>query len=147
VYVLLDEGVPVPLLELVRIDKSHDFEHVVYCNLAGKKDRDLFPLAAQRGVEVLVALDRAQLNYEPEWRALRQAGLHHVSLRQRRTTQSKRGTLRVLASIALALPRVLDHLAACKEPQVVDIALLADSARFDSVSHHKHAQAQGRVGS
>ena len=143
--ILLDEHIPAPLLELLRIDESHAFAHVNDLSLTGTPDAALFKRARELGFDTIVSLDRNQLTYEREWRALRRARLHHVSLRQSRATQGERGTLRMVASIAVAIPRVLDFLAACDSPQVVEIALLSDSKRFDAISHHQHEQGKSRV--
>ena len=84
--VLLDEGIPQPLLDVLRIDESHCFDHVNLIGLAGTPDVDLFGEARHLGFDAIVSLDRQQLNYKREWRALRKARLNHVSLRQSHAT-------------------------------------------------------------
>ena len=47
--VLLDEGIPQPLLDVLRIDESHYFDHVNLIGLAGTPDIDLFGEARHLG--------------------------------------------------------------------------------------------------
>src|SRR5919109_2607537 len=105
---LFDEGMPVQLLEPLRRNAPHEFEHIDEVKWKGKLDPFLFNDAAARGFEAIVTLDVDQLADPDLCRALRRSGLHHVSLRQGRTAQGKKGVARVIASITVAMPCIVD---------------------------------------
>jgi hypothetical protein len=83
--VLVDEGMPVQVLEPLRLNKGHSFDHVDEIRWKGKKDVSLFRDAASRGYEAILTLDVAQLESIDESRALRQSKLHHIAIQQGRT--------------------------------------------------------------
>ncbi len=128
---LVDEGVPVQVLEPFRRNKGHEFSHVTELGWDGRKDRPLFASAAKRGFDAIVALDVDQLVDAREWRALRTAALHHVSLRQGRTVKGRTGVARVLASLIVAMPYVLADLEAVNGQRIVEIALLSAASRHE----------------
>ena len=128
---LVDEGVPVPLLEPVRrTNKRHVFEHVTERGWAGTKDQP-FQRAAKNGYDGIVAVDVEQLSDPAEWRALRRSRLHHISLSQGRTVSraGAAGLARVLASFIVALPYVLAELEDVDGQRIVQIRLLSAAAR------------------
>jgi hypothetical protein len=139
VLVLLDEGVPVPLIEiLAMLGPGHTFQHVNDLGWMGMKDPALFHQASAAGYEVIVALDRNQLTSAAERRALKRSGLHHVSIRQTKATQGARGQMRMLASLSVAMPRALDDLSAADGGQVVEITIISDTTRHVMRSYREH---------
>lgn len=129
--VLVDEGMPVQVLEPLRLNKGHSFDHVDEIHWKGKKDVSLFRDAASRGYEAILTLDVAQLESSDESRALRQAKLHHIAIQQGRTAQGVRGMARVIASVVAAMPYVLDDLNVAKGQRVVQLSLLKAARRHD----------------
>jgi hypothetical protein len=142
VHVLLDEGVPEPLsVILAMLEPTHTFRHVNDLGWMGIKDPLLFERAAASSFEVIVALDRNQLTNAAEWRALKKARLHHVSIKQSKQTQGARGQMRILASLAVAMPRALDDLSAADGGQIVEVAIISDTARHVMRSYREHERA------
>jgi hypothetical protein len=83
VKLLLDEDVPVQLLEpLRRLLPGHQVDHVEPLGWKGKKDRFLLPDAAQRSYDALLTNDSGQLDNVDECRAIRDSGMHHIRYRQ-----------------------------------------------------------------
>lgn len=78
-----------------------------------------------RGYDGILTLDVNQLSDPTEWRALRRCGLHHVSLHQGRTVRGVKGLARVIASVVVAMPYVLDDLAAVDSQRIVELSLFA----------------------
>lgn len=70
-----------------------------------------------------------QLNEAREARALKRAGLHHISLRQGRTAQGIKGTARLIASVVVAMPYVLADLEGAPGQRVVELSLSSAGAR------------------
>jgi hypothetical protein len=140
VRVLVDEGVPVQVLEPLRRNRGHEFEHVAEMGWDGRKDQQLFATAARRGFEALVAVDVDQLVEAGEWRALKKSGLHHISLRQGRTVKGATGVARVLASLIVAMPYVLADLAGVDSQRIVEVSLLSAAARHESFDPRREAR-------
>ncbi|HVE69284.1 MAG TPA: hypothetical protein VNB64_11955 [Solirubrobacteraceae bacterium] len=128
---LLDEGLPVQLIEPLRRNAPHTFDHIDDLKWKSKKDEFLLPDAAARGYDALVALDVGQLTEPDLCRVLKKSGLHHISLRQGRTVKGKKGLARVIASIVVAMPYVLDDLEVEAEQRIVPLQLLAAGARHE----------------
>jgi predicted nuclease of predicted toxin-antitoxin system len=140
VRLVVDEGVPVQVLEPLRRNKGHQFAHVTDLGWDGQKDQPLFAAAAQRGFDAIVALDVDQLFEPAEWRALRRSRLHHISLRQGRTVRGRTGVARVLASLIVAMPYVLADLATTDGQRIVEVALLAATARHELFDPRRERQ-------
>jgi hypothetical protein len=128
---LVDEGVPVQVLEPFRRNRGHVFEHVAKIGWDGRKDQQLFEGAERRGFDAIVAVDVDQLVEPAEWRALKKSGLHHISLRQGRTVRGGTGVARVLASLIVAMPYVLVDLADIDGQRIVEVTLLSAAARHE----------------
>lgn len=128
---LLDEGLPVQLLEPLRLNRPHEVEHVDGLKWKGKLDPFLFPDAARRGFDAIVTLDLDQLTDPDLCRSLRDSGLHHISLRQGRRVRGKAGVARVIASLTVAMPYVLVELDAAAGQRIVEVALLTGDARHE----------------
>ncbi len=144
---LLDENIPLPALAALRVlEPVHTFDHVHTLGWDGTKDPELFRRASARGFEVLVALDRNQLHDAAEWRALKRARLHHVSVRQSRATEGAAGSLRLMASVLVAMPRVLSDLEQRNGGHVVEVRLLDNANRHVALSYKQHEQRVGLGG-
>ena len=78
-----------------------------------------------------------------EWEALRKSGLHHFSVRQGRRATGRKGVARVLASIIVAMPYVIDDLEQVTAQQIVEVPLLANSARHQTTpaKHYRRGSA------
>jgi hypothetical protein len=129
---LVDEGVPVQVLEALRLNKPHEFDHVAESRQSGSTDQLLFRVAAEMGYDGLVALDVHQLADPKEWRALRASGLHHISLRQGQSVRGRSGVARVVASLVVAMPYIVSDLAGADSQRIVEVALLAAAARHET---------------
>jgi hypothetical protein len=127
--VLVDEGMPVQLIEPLRLNKGHAFDHVDQLHWKGKKDVSLFRDAAVKGYEVVLTLDLAQLDSIEESRALKRSGLHHVAIAQGRSAQGIRGMARVISSVIVSMPYVLADLESAAAQRVVELSLLAGTRR------------------
>jgi hypothetical protein len=138
--VLLDEGMPVQLLDPLRINAPHHFEHVDELHWKGKKDHYLFQDAASRGFDGLLALDVDQLADPGLCKALKASGLHHLSLRQGRTVKGRTGIARVIGSIVAAMPYILTELEGMHEQRLVEISLLGATARHETFDPRRERQ-------
>jgi hypothetical protein len=92
------------VLEPLRLNKGHSFDHVNDLLWKGKHDVRLFQDAASKGHEAVLTLDVAQLESIDESRALRRSKLHHIAIQQGRSAQGIRGMARVMASVVAAMP-------------------------------------------
>jgi hypothetical protein len=131
-HVLVDEGVPVQVIEPLRLNRGHQFDHVEGLRWKSKDDQPLFRDAAAKGYDALVTLDVDQLSDVEECRALKRSGLHHISLRQGRTVSGVAGVARVIGSIVAAMPYVLEDLETQGGQRVVELQLLAASSRHET---------------
>ena len=127
--VLVDEAMPLQVVEPLRLNKGHAFDHADELRWKGKKDVSLFRDAAAKGYEVVLTLDLAQLDSADESRALKRSGLHHVAIAQGRSAQGVRGMARVIASVIVSMPYVLDDLIAAPGQRIVELSLLAGIRR------------------
>lgn len=123
--VLVDEGMPVQILGPLRQNRRHAFHHIDDLNWKGRLDQPLFEDASARGYEAILTLDVNQLSDVDECRALRRSGLHHISLQQGRTVRGLTGLARVIASVVVAMPYVLEDLEEAKDQRVVELSLLS----------------------
>jgi hypothetical protein len=100
---------------------------------SGSGAQRLNPLdrAAARGYEALIALDVDQLADPDECKQLKDAGLHHISLRQGRRVSGRKRVARVIASIVVAMPNVLKELDGASGQRIVEITLLTGSKRHE----------------
>jgi hypothetical protein len=132
VRLLVDEGVPIQALEPLRRNKGHEFDHVTELQWSGRLDVPLFQRAVKREYDGIIAVDVNQLAEPAEWRALKASKLHHISVGQGRTVRGAKGLARVLASLIVAMPYVLDELAEVDSQRIVEISLLSAAARHES---------------
>jgi len=129
--VIVDEAMPLQVLDPLRLNKGHSFAHVDQLNWKGKRDSSLFADAAAKGYEAVLTLDLSQLESSEECRALRRAGLHHVGIQQGRSAQGVRGIARVLASLVVGMPYVLQDLQVATGQRIVEISLLGAKSRHE----------------
>jgi hypothetical protein len=127
--VLVDEAMPVQLIEPLRLNKSHVFDGVDGIRWKGKPDVQLFTDAAARGYEAVLTLDLSQLESFEESRARKRSGLHHIGIQQGRPAQGLRGMARVIASVVVAMPYVLQELERSPGQRVVELTLLSATRR------------------
>jgi hypothetical protein len=137
---LLDEGMPVQLLEPLRLNSPHQVQHVDELRWKGKQDANLFRDTATRGFDALVVLDVDQLADPDLCRALKASGLHHISLRQGRRVKGKTGVARVIASLVVAMPYILANLETIAEQRLVEVTLLATGARHETLDPRRERQ-------
>jgi hypothetical protein len=128
-HVLVDEGMPVQLLPALRQNRGHVFDHVDELKWKGRLDQPLFAAAAERDYDAILTLDVNQLSDAGECRALRRSGLHHVSLQQGRSVRGLKGLARVIASVVVAMPYVVEDLEAAEGQQIVELAMLGAGRR------------------
>ena len=138
--ILLDENIPAPALASLAVLVPHRFAHANDLGWAGTTDPALFALARRDGFDAIVALDRKQLHAHAEWSALTKARLHHISIRQSRATQGAAGSLRLMASLLVAMPRILDDLTSRTGGCVVEVRLLEDQSRHEAWTYREHEQ-------
>lgn len=127
--VLVDEGMPVQVMPPLRLNRRHEFDHVDELRWKGKPDVPLFRDAAERGYEAVLTLDVAQLDSVEEARALKRSGLHHIGIMQGRSAQGVTGIARVIASVIVAVPYVIEELESADGQRIVELSLLAASRR------------------
>jgi hypothetical protein len=126
--VLLDEDVPVQLLEPLRhlTRKRHSIDHVTQVHLQGRKDAPLLRIAQGRGYGAIVTGDLAQLDDPKETVAIARSGLHHVRFAQK---PGLRGLAYALGSLVASLPGILDELEGISDQRLVKITGLDPSKR------------------
>jgi hypothetical protein len=137
---LLDEGMPVQLLEPLRRNAPHTFEHIDDLGWKSKNDDYVFRDAANGGFDGIVVLDVDQLTDRDLCRALNRSGLHHLSLRQGRSVKGRTGVARVIASVVVAMPYILTDLEGLAGQRLVEITLLSSGARHEALDPRRERQ-------
>lgn len=122
---------PVQLLEPLRLNRGHHFDHINELRWKGRLDQPLFRDAVGRGYDTILTLDVNQLSDAGECRALRRSGLHHISLQQGRSVRGVKGTARVIASVIAAMPYVLEDLEEADGQRIVELSLFSASRRHE----------------
>jgi len=133
VKLLLDEDVPVQLLEPIRhLLPGHQVDHVEGIGWKGKSDRFLLSDAAHRGYEAFVTNDSAQLDSAEESRAIRDSGMHHIRYRQdpRRGVD---GLAAAIGSVVAAIRLVIRDLEAADGQRLVAIQAIVAGRRHEIV--------------
>lgn len=131
--ILLDEQTPVIYVKVLELAcPGHEVRHIDDLGWKGKPDRNLLPDAAGRGFHAFLTNDHNQLSDPVEVKAIKRSGLHHVTYRIKPGTH---GIPFALASVAAAMPGVVEALAAAKGPQLVTIKPIPGrvSDRFEVV--------------
>ncbi|MEU9974094.1 DUF5615 family PIN-like protein [Streptomyces sp. NPDC051014] len=111
---LLDENVPRPMAEIVRILlTAHDVVHVhELAGWAGTKDIELYAKAKTEGFQAIITNDAKQLNRPLEVEAIARSGLHRIQYRQNNKHGGLVGLGTAIATVCAALPHVIAELAA-----------------------------------
>lgn len=130
--ILVDEGMPVQLIEPLRRNRGHGFDHIGDLRWKGRLDQPLFREAADNGYAAILTLDVNQLSDPDECRALRRSGLHHISLQQGRTVSGLKGLARVMASVIASMPYVLEDLDKAPGQRIVELSLLSARRRHET---------------
>ncbi|MGW6981226.1 DUF5615 family PIN-like protein [Streptomyces sp. NPDC054932] len=110
---LLDENVPRPMAEIVRILlKAHEVVHVHELQgWAGTKDIELYARAKVEGFEVIITNDAKQLSRPLEVAAIAESGLHRIEYRQNNKHGGLVGLGTAIATVCAALPHAIAELA------------------------------------
>ncbi|TKA11432.1 DUF5615 family PIN-like protein [Actinacidiphila oryziradicis] len=110
---LLDENVPRPMAEIVRILlKGHEVAHVHDLKgWAGTKDVELYAMAKAEGFHAVITNDTKQLSRPLEVAAIASSGLHRIEYRQNNKHGGLVGLGTAIATICAGLPHALTELA------------------------------------
>ncbi|GAB2924560.1 DUF5615 family PIN-like protein [Streptomyces mayteni] len=103
---LLDENVPRPMAEIVRILLTkHEVVHVHELKgWAGTKDIELYARAETEGFHVVITNDTKQLSRPLEVAAIAASGLHRIEYRQNNKHGGLVGLGTAIATVCAALP-------------------------------------------
>ena len=120
---LLDENVPRPMAEIVRILlKAHEVVHVHELKgWTGTKDIELYAKAKADGFEVVITNDTKQLSRPLEVTAIAQSGLHRIEYRQNNKHGGLVGLGTAIATVCAALPHALSELEAADGQRLVSL--------------------------
>ncbi|MEH0530933.1 hypothetical protein SAMN06272781_3615 [Streptomyces sp. 1222.2] len=120
---LLDENVPRPMAEIVRILlKAHEVVHVHELKgWTGTKDIELYAKAKADGFEVVITNDTKQLSRPLEVAAIAQSGLHRIEYRQNNKHGGLVGLGTAIATVCAALPYALSELEAADGQRLVSL--------------------------
>lgn len=120
---LLDENVPRPMAEIVRILlKAHDVVHVHELKgWTGTKDIELYAKAQAEDFDVVITNDTKQLSRPLEVAAIAQSGLHRIEYRQNNKHGGLVGLGTAIATVCAALPHALSELEAADGQRLVSL--------------------------
>jgi hypothetical protein len=120
---LLDENVPRPMAEIVRILlKAHDVVHVhELMGWTGTKDIELYAKAQAEDFDVVITNDTKQLSRPLEVAAIAQSGLHRIEYRQNNKHGGLVGLGTAIATVCAALPHALSELEAADGQRLVSL--------------------------
>jgi hypothetical protein len=106
---LLDEDVPLPLLELLQhVLADHEVDHVYSVHWKGKQDRDLYRDSKRRGYDAVLTNNLRQLNDPDECTAIKKSGVHLILYE---TPDGLRGLALASAAICAAIRPLIGRLA------------------------------------
>ncbi|MFJ4849164.1 hypothetical protein [Streptomyces sp. NPDC088733] len=110
---LLDENVPRPMADIVRILLvRHEVLHVNDLpGWSGTKDIPLYPKAQAAGFEAIITNDSKQMKRSPEVVAIAKSGLHRIEYRQNNKHGGLVGLGTSIATVCAGLPHAMDELA------------------------------------
>jgi len=127
VRLLLDEDVPVQLLEpLRRLLPGHKVDHVQGLGWKGKPDHFLLADAAARGYDVLVTNDSGQLDSPKECRDIRDSGIHHTRYRM---LDGLDGLALAMGAVLAAIRPIVKELASVGAQRLVVVQGIAPGRR------------------
>lgn len=118
---LLDENLPRPMAEIVRILlKAHEVVHVHELKgWTGTKNIELYAKAKADGFDVVITNDTKQLSRPLEVAAIAQSGLHRIEYRQNNKHGGLVGLGTAIATVCAALPHALSELEAADGQRLV----------------------------
>jgi hypothetical protein len=128
---LLDENVPRPMVEIVRILLTvHDVVHVHELDgWAGTKDIELYAKARSEGFQAIITNDAKQLNRPMEVEAIARSGLHRIQYRQNNKHGGLVGLGTAIATVCAALPHALAELEEADGQRLVSLTAVDPSRR------------------
>jgi hypothetical protein len=128
---LLDENVPRPMVEIVRILlTAHDVVHVHELDgWAGTKDIELYAKARSEGFQAIITNDAKQLNRPMEVEAIARSGLHRIQYRQNNKHGGLVGPGTAIATVCAALPHALAELEEADGQRLVSLTAVDPSRR------------------
>jgi predicted nuclease of predicted toxin-antitoxin system len=128
---LLDENVPRPMAEIVRILlTAHDVVHVHELDgWAGTKDIELYAKAKTEGFQAIITNDAKQLNRHMEVEAIARSGLHRIQYRQNNKHGGLVGLGTAIATVCAALPHALAELEEADGQRLVFLTAIDPSRR------------------
>ncbi|MEU5665727.1 DUF5615 family PIN-like protein [Streptomyces longwoodensis] len=126
---LLDENVPRPMAEIVRILlTAHDVMHVHELDgWAGTKDIELYAKAKTEGFQAIITNDAKQLNRPMEVEAIARSGLHRIQYRQNNKHGGLVGLGTATATVCAALPHALAELEGADGQRLVSLTAVDPS--------------------
>ncbi|MEV6763857.1 DUF5615 family PIN-like protein [Streptomyces sp. NPDC051105] len=126
---LLDENVPRPMAEIVRILlTAHDVVHVHELDgWAGTKDIELYAKAKAGGFQVIITNDAKQLNRPMEVEAIARSGLHRIQYRQNNKHGGLVGLGTAIATVCAALPHAIAELEGADGQRLVSLTAVDPS--------------------
>lgn len=131
VRLLLDEDVPVQLLEpLRRLLPGHKVDHVQGLGWKGKPDHFLLADAAARGYDVLVTNDSGQMDSPKECRDIRDSGIHHTRYRM---LDGLDGLALAMGAVLAAIRPIVKELASVGAQRLVVVQGIAPGKRHTTV--------------
>ena len=131
VRLLLDEDVPVQLLEpLRRLLPGHKVDHVQGLGWKGKPDHFLLADAAARGYDVLVTNDSGQMDSPKECRDIRDSGIHHTRYRM---LDGLDGLALAMGAVLAAIRPIVRELASVGAQRLVVVQGIAPGKRHTTV--------------
>ena len=136
--ILIDENVPVQMLEVLRwLLPEHEVRHVSEIKWAGKKDLALLPDAAKKGFEAFLTKDGRQLEDPLETAAIKMSGMHHIRFSQGHKAMAGLGL--AMGAVIAAMPLIIRELGEAEGQQLVHIKGLNPGSkhRFDLLDPSK----------
>ncbi|MQS09311.1 DUF5615 family PIN-like protein [Streptomyces alkaliphilus] len=132
--ILIDENVPVQVLEMLRrLLPGHEVFHISDIKWAGKKDLALLHDAARRGFDAFLTKDARQLDDPLETDAIKKSGMHHIRFSQ--ANRGRAGLGLAMGAVIAAMPLLVDELDEADGQRLVHIKGLNPGSkhRFDQV--------------
>lgn len=128
---LLDENVPRPMVEIVRILlTAHDVVHVhELAGWAGTKDIALYAKAKAEGFQAIITNEVKQLSRPMEVEAIARSGLHRIQYRQNNKHGGLVGLGTAIATVCAALPHALAELEEAEGQLLVSLTAVDPSRR------------------
>ncbi|MEV4209756.1 hypothetical protein [Nocardia salmonicida] len=120
---LLDENVPRPMADIIRIlVKQHAIDHVHDLpGWAGTKDVALYERARSSGFDVMVTNDSKQMKRPMEVEAIARSGLHRVEYRQNNKHGGLVGLGTAIATVCAGLPHAIAALEESNRQRLISL--------------------------